>query len=70
MRSRTDIIVTLEKIKVTKKLVSNQVDFIRAAKSIGYRPKYAETTLQRFREQLTAYREDLKRMTKEQSRLH
>ena len=70
MTRRTDIIVTVDKIKLTRKLVANLVDFVRVARTIGYQPKYAETTLQRFREQLSNSREDLKRLTKAQPRLY
>ena len=70
MTRRTDIIVTVDKIRLTKKLEANLVDFVRVAKAIGYKPKYADTTLQRFRGQLASYREDLKRLTKAQLRLH
>jgi len=70
MTRRSDIIVTVDKIKLTRKLVANLADFVRVAEAIGYQPKYAETTLQRFRGQLASHREDLKRLTKAQSRLH
>lgn len=66
MTRRTDILVTVDKIKLTRRLEANLVDFVRVAKTIGYQPKYAEATLQRFREQLAGYREDLKRLTRAQ----
>ena len=68
MSTRTDIIVTVTKIKTTKKLVANLNDFVRVAQTIGYQPKYAEATLENFHERLAGYREDLKRMTQEQLR--
>jgi hypothetical protein len=70
MSRRTDIIVTVSRIKTTKKLVANLNDLVRVARKIGYQPKYAEETLERFHERLAAYREDLKRLTQEQPRLH
>jgi hypothetical protein len=70
MSRRTDIIVTVSKIKTTKKLVANLNDLVRVAKKIGYRPQYAEATLQDFHERLAGYREDLKRLTHEQPRIH
>jgi hypothetical protein len=70
MSRRTDIIVTVSKIKTTKKLVANLNDLVRVAKRIGYRPKYAEATLQDFHVRLEGYREDLKRLTREQPRIH
>lgn len=70
MTRRTDILVTVDRIKLTKKLEANLADFVRVAKTIGYQPKYAESTLRRFREELAGHREQLKRLTKEQSRLH
>jgi hypothetical protein len=70
MTRRTDILVTVNKIKLTRKLEANLTDFVRVARAIGYQPKHAESTLKRFREQLASYREDLKRLTQEQSRLH
>ena len=69
MTRRTDILVTVNKIKLTRRLESNLTDFVRVARAIGYQPKHAESTLQRFREQLASYREDLKRLTREQPRL-
>jgi hypothetical protein len=70
MSRRTDIIITVSKIKTTKKLVANLNDLVRVARKIGYQPKYAEETLERFHERLATYREDLKRLTQEQPRLH
>ena len=70
MTRRTDILITVDKIKLTKKLEANLSDFVRVARAIGYQPKHAESTLKRFRDQLAGYREDLKRLTKEQTRLH
>lgn len=70
MTRRTDILVTVDKIKLTRRLEANLVDFVRVAKTIGYQPKYAEATLQRFRDQLAGYREELKRLTRTKSRLH
>ena len=70
MSRRTDIIITVSRIRTTKKLVANLNDLVRVAKKIGYQPKYAEATLQDFHEKLAGYREDLKRLTQEQSRLH
>lgn len=70
MTRRADILITVDRIKLTKKLEANLTDFVRVARTIGYQPKYAESTLRRFREELVGYREELKRLTKEQSRLH
>lgn len=70
MSRRTDIIVTVNRIRTTRKLVANLNDLVRVARKIGYRPKYAEATLKDFHEQLAGYREDLKRLTREQPRLH
>ncbi len=69
MTRKSDILVTVDKIRLTRKLEANLVDFVQVAKTIGYQPKHAEATLQRFREQLARYREDLKRMTRAQPRL-
>jgi len=66
MSTRTDIIVTVTKIKTTKKLVANLNDFVRVAHTIGYQPKHAQATLESFHEQLAGYREELKRLTQEQ----
>lgn len=68
MSRRTDIIVTVSKIKTTKRLVANLSDFVRVAHRIGYQPRYAQETLDRFHERLAGYREDLKRLTHEQPR--
>ena len=70
MSRRTDIIVTVNKIRTTKKLVANLNDLVRVARKIGYQPKYAEETLERFHERLAGYRDHLKRLTHEQPRLH
>jgi hypothetical protein len=70
MTRRTDILVTVDKIKLTRKLEANLTDFVRVARAIGYQPKHAETTLKRFREELASYREDLKRLTLAQPRPH
>lgn len=70
MTRRTDILVTVDKIKLTRKLEANLTDFVRVAQAIGYQPKHAESTLRRFREQLASYREDLKRLTEDQTRSH
>lgn len=69
MTRRSDILVTVDRIRLTKKLEANLLDFVRVARTVGYQPKHAETTLRRFREQLTRYREDLKRLTRAQPRL-
>jgi hypothetical protein len=70
MTRRTDILVTVDKIKLTRKLEANLTDIVRVAQAIGYQPKHAESTLRRFREQLASYREDLKRLTEDQTRSH
>lgn len=70
MTRRTDILVTVNKIKLTRKLEANLTDFVRVARAIGYQPKHAESTLRRFRDDLATYREELKRLTREQARLH
>jgi hypothetical protein len=69
MTRRSDIILTVDKIKTAKKLVAQQNEFIRLAHSIGYKPVHGEAALQRFRDQLARYREDLKRLTQRHSKL-
>lgn len=68
MSRRTDIIVTVSKIKTTKKLVANLNDFVRVAHTMGYQPKYAAATLEGFHERLAGYREELKKLTQAQLR--
>ena len=53
MDRREEIQFTLERIKVVKKLVAQQTDFITLARKIGYEPVLAPATLQRFRTQLS-----------------
>jgi hypothetical protein len=70
MTRRSRIILTLDKIKAAKKLVSQQIEFIKLAQTIGYQPVHAEAALKKFREQLARYREELKRLTQVQLRSH
>jgi hypothetical protein len=53
MDQRQEIKLTLERIKVAKKLVAQQMEFISLSRKIGYEPVLAPATLQRFRAQLS-----------------
>lgn len=64
MNRREKIRLTLERIKVAKELVADQVEFIALSRAIGYEPIYAPTTLQRFRSQLSEQRAALTRLTR------
>ena len=64
MDRRQKIRLSLERIKVTKKLVARQEEFISLAKSIGFEPVHAPATLQRFRTQLSTERAALLRLTR------
>jgi hypothetical protein len=64
MNRREQIKLTLERIKVAKKLVAQQTDFISLSRRIGYEPVLAPATLQRFRTQLLDERLALIRLTK------
>lgn len=66
MTRRTQIMVTLDKIRAAKILVTRQIEFINLAKSIGYQPVQSEKVLERFRQQLSGHREELKRLTQQQ----
>lgn len=64
MNRRERIKFALERIKVTKKLVAQHVEFIYLAKAIGYEPVYAPATLQRFCSQLSDLRTTLVDLTR------
>jgi len=64
MNRRDQIKLALERIKVTKNLVANQVEFMSLAKAIGYEPVHAPATVQRLRAQLSDARRSLIRLTK------
>lgn len=64
MKRREKIKLTLERIKLAKKLVAQQTEFISLARKIGYEPVYAPATLQRFRTQLSDERLALIRLTR------
>jgi hypothetical protein len=66
MKRREKIKLTLERIKLAKKLVAQQTEFISLARRIGYEPVYAPATLQRFRAQLSDERLALIRLTRSQ----
>jgi hypothetical protein len=66
MTRRTEIMVTLDKVRAAKILVTRQIEFINLAKSIGYQPVQSEKALERFRQQLDGHREELKRLTQQQ----
>jgi hypothetical protein len=63
MNRREKIKLTLEQIKVVKKLVAEQAEFISLSRAIGYEPIHAPTTLQRFRSQLSERRRALAHLT-------
>ncbi|MGE0241521.1 MAG: hypothetical protein AB7F09_10785 [Parvibaculaceae bacterium] len=69
MDRRERIKLTLEQIKVAKKLVAQQIEFISLAKAIGYEPVHAPATLQRFRAQLSMQRNALVRLTRSGQRV-
>ncbi|WP_119275196.1 hypothetical protein [Taklimakanibacter deserti] len=64
MNRRDQIKLALERIKVTKSLVANQVEFMSLAKAIGYEPVHAPATVQRLRAQLSDARRSLVRLTR------
>jgi hypothetical protein len=64
MTRRDEIKLTLERIKVAKRLVAQQVEFIRLARKAGYEPVLAPATLERFRTQLSEQRAVLLRLTR------
>ena len=64
MKRREKIKLTLERIKLAKKLVAQQTEFIFLARKIGYEPVHAPATLQRFRTQLSDERLALIRLTR------
>jgi hypothetical protein len=64
MQRRERIRFTLERIKVARKLVAQQTEFIRLAKAVGYEPVHGPITLQRFRAQLADERAELLRLTR------
>jgi hypothetical protein len=55
---------TLERIKLSKRLVAQQLELIRLARAMGYEPLYAPANLQRFRAQLADQRSALVDLTK------
>ena len=64
MNRRDQIKLTLERIRVTKILVADQVEFISLAKTIGYEPVHAPATVRRLRAQLSQARRALVRLTR------
>jgi hypothetical protein len=56
--------LTVERIRVSKKLIAQQLEFIRLARVIGYEPVHAPTNLQKFREQLADQRSQLINLTR------
>jgi hypothetical protein len=64
MNRREKIKLTLERIRLAKKLVAQQGEFIILARKIGYEPIHAPATLQRFRTQLSDERLALIRLTR------
>ena len=68
MNRHEKIRLTLEQIKVAKKLVAQQIEFIFLAKAIGYEPIHATATLQRFCAQLSDQRKSLVQLTRTQKR--
>jgi hypothetical protein len=64
MNRHEKIRLNLEQIKVAKKLVAQQIEFIFLAKAIGYEPVHATATLQRFCTQLSDQRRSLIRLTR------
>lgn len=64
MNRRERIKLTLERIKVVKKLVADEAEFIALSKTIGYEPVHAPITLQRFRSQLSEQRRTLTQLTR------
>lgn len=63
MDQRDHIKLTLERIKMARKLVAQQTEFIRLAKAIGFEPVHGTAVLQRFRTQLSDERATLLRLT-------
>lgn len=68
MKQREKIKLTLERIRLAKKLVAQQTEFISLARKIGYEPVHAPATLQRFRTQLSDERLALIRLTRSQQK--
>jgi hypothetical protein len=64
MTRREKIRLTLERIKLAKKLVVQQAEFISLARKIGYEPVHAPATLERFRAQLSDERLALIHLTR------
>lgn len=64
MSRREEIRLTLERIRMAKKLVADQVEFIALSRAIGYEPIFTPTTLQRFRAQLSEQRAALVQLTR------
>jgi hypothetical protein len=64
MDRHEEIKLTLQRIKVAKKLVAQQTEFISLARKIGYEPILAPATLHRFRTQLSDERLALIQLTK------
>ena len=56
--------LTLERIKVAKRLVEQQVEFIGLARAAGYEPVLAPKTLQHFRSELSQQRMMLTLLTR------
>jgi hypothetical protein len=68
MDRRREIKLTLARIKVAKKLVAQQMEFISLSRKIGYEPILAPATLRRFRAQLSTERLALIRLTRSSQR--
>lgn len=64
MNRRDQIKLTLERIKVARKLVAQQTEYIRLAKAVGYEPVHGAAVLRRFRTQLSDQRAALLRLTR------
>jgi hypothetical protein len=64
MDRREKIKLTLQRIKIGKKLVARQIEFIHLAKTIGYEPVHAAANLQKFRGELSDQRKALIELTR------
>ncbi|MGE3872954.1 MAG: hypothetical protein AB7F74_08365 [Parvibaculaceae bacterium] len=69
MNRHDKIKLTLERIRLAKKLVAQQAEFISLSRKIGYEPVHAPATLQRFRVQLSDERLALIRLTRSGQKL-
>jgi hypothetical protein len=63
MTRHDKIKLTLERIRLAKKLITQQAEFISLSRKIGYEPVHAPATLQRFRTQLSDERLALIQLT-------